>query len=312
MPEIGIVIITYNSAAVIGPCLDAAVLSGAEIVVIDNASTDGTAILAARPGVRVLANRENLGFAGAVNQGFSVLNCPYILLLNPDALLESSLDPLRRACDLPDAAGAGGLLKDVQGNPQVGFMVRTFPTPWALALEALLLNRAWPGNPVNRSYRGRTLDYSQLQKVDQPAGAFLMIRRAVWEELGGFDEGFWPLWFEDVDFCRRATSHGYYWYFVPTAVAKHTGAHSILKLTLEKRRVYWYRSLLRFAAKHFHAAGVCVVCGAVIVGSFLRILSESALERSLKPALAYCKVIRLAAGCLFGRVHYSMSSVVDS
>ena len=309
MRDTGIVIVTCNSAAVIEPCLDAAIRSGAETVVIDNASVDGTPELAARRGVRLIANSTNVGFAGGVNQGFSVLKCSYILLLNPDAVIQTSLEPLRDACDLPGAAGAGGLLRDAQGNPQIGFMVRKFPTPGALIMESLLLNRAWPGNPVNRAYRGLNLDYSQLQPVEQPAGAFLMIRRAVWEELGGFDDRFWPLWFEDVDFCRRAAKLKYRWYFVPEVVAKHTGAHSILKLTLEMRRVYWYRSLLRYAAKHFHTHGVRVVSAAVILGSFLRALGESAVQRSLKPGMAYRKVIVLAARSLCGGADYSASAL---
>jgi len=310
MGDIGIVIVTCNSASVLGRCLEGAARTGAETVVIDNASTDGTADLARRSGVRLIANSINVGFAGGVNQGFSVLNCPYILLLNPDAIIQTSLDPLRAACDLPRAAGAGGLLQDEQGNPQVGFMVRKFPTPAVLVLESLLLNRAWPRNPVNRAYRGLSLDYSRIQAVDQPAGAFLMIRRAVWQELGGFDDKFWPLWFEDVDFCRRAAKLEYRWYFVPEVVAKHTGAHSILKLTLEMRRVYWYRSLLRYAAKHFHAPGVRLVSAAVLLGSFLRALGESAIQRSLKPGMAYRKVIVLATRSLFGGLDHS-ASVLD-
>lgn len=309
MPDIGIVIVTYNSAAEIGPCLNAALHSTAEVVVVDNASRDDTAKLASRPGVRLIVNSTNLGFAGAANQGFSVLNCTHILLLNPDAVLQTSLETLRAACQLPRAAGAGGLMLDGDGKAQIGFMVRKFPTPAALALEALLLNRVWPRNKVNRSYRSLDLDYSRSQVVEQPAGAFLMVRRAVWEELGGFDEGFWPLWFEDVDFCRRAADRRYQWHFVPDAVAKHTGAHSILKLTLEKRRVYWYRSLLRYSAKHFHALGMRVVCGAVVVGSVLRLLGESALERSLKPVAVYSKVILFATRLFFGRVNFSKLSV---
>jgi GT2 family glycosyltransferase len=302
MPPIGIVIVTYNSEAVIGPCLDAAQRSGAAIVVVDNASSDSTRAAVVHRGVRLLTNDSNLGFAKAVNQGFTVLDCTYVLLLNPDAVLSSSLEPLREACDLPGAAGAGGLLLDAKGRPQAGFMVRQLPTPAVLAMESLLLNRLWPGNPINAAYRGLKLDYAVQQRVEQPAGAFLMIRRAAWEELGGFDERFWPLWFEDVDFCRRALDRGYCFYYVPSAVAIHTGGHSIPALTLEMRRVYWYRSLLGYAAKHFRPLGVRAVCVAVITGSFLRAAVEAALERSLRPFAAYGKVARFASRLLTGEV----------
>ena len=302
MPQIGIVIVTYNSEAVIGPCLDAALISGAEIVVVDNASSDGTRAAVARRGVRLLTNDSNLGFATAVNQGFAVVDCPYVLLLNPDAILSSSLEPLREACAMPGTAGAGGRLLDAKGKPQAGFMVRQLPTATVLAMESLLLNRLWPANPINAAYRCSSLDYAVQQRVEQPAGAFLMVRRAVWQELGGFDERFRPLWFEDVDFCRRAIDRGYGFYYVPSAVAIHTGAHSIPALTLEMRRVYWYRSLLGYAAKHFRPWSLRAVCLAVITGSFLRAAVEAALERSLRPFATYSKVVRLACRSMIGEV----------
>jgi len=302
MRDVGIIIVAYNSAAVLDSCLDAALATGAEVVVVDNGSSDDAPPVPARRGVRWITNSSNRGFAGAVNQGFSALDRPYILILNPDAVLQTSLQPLREACDLPRAAGAGGQLLDVQGRPQIGFMVRQFPTPLVLALEALLLNRVWPGNPVNAAYRGLRLDYAARQAVPQPAGAFLMVRRAVWQELGGFDEEFWPLWFEDVDFCRRAAACGYLWYYTPAAVAKHTGAHSISKLKLEMRRVYWYRSLLRYSAKHFGPIAMRGVCLAVVAGSLLRILIESALHLNLEPLAAYGRVVGLAGRLFLGRL----------
>ena len=297
MSEIGIVIVTYNSAAEIGSCLDAALRSGADVVVVDNASQDGTIAEVARRGVRLIANEQNRGFAAAVNQGFVVLSAPYVLLLNPDAVLESGLEPLRQACALPNAAGAGGRLVDAQGNSQVGFMVRRLPTPGALVLELLLLNRIWPNNPINRRYRAMDLDVGRRAAVEQPAGAFLMVRRAVWQELGGFDEGFRPLWFEDVDFCRRAIDSGYSLYYEPQAVAKHTGGHSIKALSVEKRRVYWYGSLLRYSARHFRPVAFRAISLAVITGSLMRAVLESASQRSLAPLAANGDVVRLACRC---------------
>jgi GT2 family glycosyltransferase len=298
MAAIGIVIVTYNSESEIGASLDAALRSGAEVVVVDNASTDGTIAEVARRGVRLIANPSNRGFAAGVNQGFAVLNSTYVMLLNPDAVLESGLDALCVACDLPGAGGAGGCLVGDNGKPQTGFMVRQLPTPATLILEALLLNRVWPNNPLNRRYRGLDLDYSVRFPVEQPAGAFLMVRRAVWQELSGFDERFFPLWFEDVDFCRRMADRGYHLYYVPEAVAKHTGGHSVPHLTVEMRRFYWYLSLLRYSAKHFRPVALRVVCLAVVAGSILRMIAELVFDRSLQPMAAYGKVVRLASRCL--------------
>lgn len=295
--RIGIVIVTYNSAAEIGACLDAAIPSGAEIVVVDNASSDGTVDEVARRNVRLIANPTNRGFAAAVNQGFVVLNATHVLLLNPDAVLTTGLEPLCEACDLPGAAGAGGQLLDAEGRPQVGFMARQLPTAATLILEALLLNRICPKNAVNRRYRGVGLDYTRRFEVQQPAGAFLMIRREVWRELGGFDESFHPLWFEDVDFCRRAADRGYRLYYEPRAVAKHTGAHSISNLPVETRRFYWYRSLLKYSAKHFSPFAFRGVCLAVATGSVLRMLAAAVLERRFKPTAVNGDVVRLAGRC---------------
>ena len=301
MAEIGIIIVTYNSADEIGRCLDAAISTGAEIVVVDNASADATVVEVKRRNVRLIANPTNRGFAAAVNQGFTVLNCTYVLLLNPDAVIQTPLDSLRVACDLPHSAGAGGLLKGQDGLPQTGFMVRSLPTVSTLALEALVLNRVWPGNPVNRRYRNIGRDYSVQSEAEQPAGAFFMVRKAVWQELDGLDERFFPLWFEDVDFCRRIRDRGYRLYFVPEAVAFHTGGHSIPRLPLELRNFYWYRSLLRYTAKHFRPAAYRVVCAAVVMGSVVRSIAESVRRFSWRPLAAYARVVRFAGrGFLFG------------
>jgi N-acetylglucosaminyl-diphospho-decaprenol L-rhamnosyltransferase len=299
MAEIGIVIVTYNSAAEIGRCLDGALASGADVVVVDNSSTDGTQDQVRRRGAHLIANTTNRGFAAASNQGFVVLKCTYVVLLNPDAVLNSDLVPLREACNLPGVAGAGGRLIDTEDQPQIGFMARQLPTPTTLVLEALLLNRICPNNPVNRRYRGLGLDYTRRMEVAQPAGAFLMIRRDVWEELGGFDEKFHPLWFEDVDFCRRAADRGYRFFYEPGAVAKHTGAHSITGLAVEMRRFYWYRSLLKYSAKHFRPFGFRAVCLAVAAGSVLRGIAEAVRERRLKSTAGYGEVLRLASRCFW-------------
>ena len=301
MSGIGIIIVTYNSEAHIGACLDAAVPTGAEIVVVDNASHDATIAEVARRGVRVIANSTNCGFAAAVNQGFAVLDAPYVLLLNPDSVLIDGLEPLKEACDLPRAAGAGGRLLDSKGCEQRGFMVRRLPRPSTLVLEALLLNRVWPGNPVNRKYRGLDLDYKSRLEVEQPAGAFLMIKAAVWKELGGFDESFFPLWFEDVDFCRRAVQAGYSIQYVPQVRAEHLGGHSVRKLSATRMEVYWYDSLLTYGAKHFRPWQYRGLCLVAVLSTVPRMIAGMIRENSLNPVVSCVQIIRLAAKRLVSR-----------
>ena len=128
-----------------------------------------------------------------------------------------------------------------------------------------------------------------------------MLRRAIWQELGGFDEKYHPVWFEDVDFCRRVVDRGYLLFYEPAAVAKHTGGHSLSQISVETRRYYWYRSLLRYSAKHYRELSFRAVCLAVASGSLLRTVVESVLQGSLKPMAANGDVVRFAGRCfLFG------------
>ena len=297
--EAGIVVVTHESEAEIGPCLDRVLTTGAEIVVVDNASHDRTCQEVTRRGVRLIANPENRGFAAAVNQGIRALDAPFVLLLNPDALLETGLGALIECCRSPGVAGACGKLVDAAGRPQTGFTVRSLPSPAALICEVLLLNRVWPANPVNWHYRCLEFDFSVPSDVEQPAGAFLMIRRDVWEELRGFDERFCPLWFEDVDFCWRARQKGYRMCYTPEAVAKHTGGHSIAKISLEKRQLCWYGSLLGFAAKHYRPSTSRMLCAAVFLGAIPRMLLGVVAFQSLTPIAAYGKVMALAGRSFF-------------
>ena len=300
MKQLGIVIVTHNSEAVISGCLASLPVELAGTVVVDNASTDGTtAAVLSFPEAKLLANPWNRGFAAAVNQAIEAVECRYVLLLNPDARVLGGLEDLMEACKLPGVAAAGGRLVDEDGRTQTGFMVRRLPTAAALALEILGVNRLWPGNPINRRFRYAELDPDLPAEVEQPAGAFLLIRREAWRELGGLDEQFEPLWFEDVDFCRRLLDRGHRVLYLPGAVASHVGGHSATQLPLGEREVFWYGNLLRYAAKHFRSAALAAVCMTLILGSCLRTVMGILRERSLKPVQIYGKVIGLAGRILF-------------
>jgi GT2 family glycosyltransferase len=134
--------------------------------------------------------------------------------------------------------------------------------------------------------------------AEQPAGAMLMVRRTAWETIGGFDEGFHPVWFEDVDFCRRLRDAGYKIAFEPAAVAQHLGGHSAGKLVWKSREVYWYGSLLRYASKHFTTPSRALVAVAVAGACIPRMVIRSVLYRSLAPISVYSKVMWLSGLCL--------------
>ena len=253
------------------------------VVVVDNASQDGSAKRA------TIANRENLGFAAAVNQGVRATDAEFVLLLNPDARVLTAVD------DLVTASGqyglAAGKLVDETGRAQRGFTIRRLPTALSLGFELLGINRFWPSNKVNRGYRYLDRDLEQAGEVEQPAGAFLMFRRDVWEALGGFDESFYPVWFEDVDFCRRAVDAGYRIEYVPTVTAEHVGAHSVSKIPEGCRAVYWCASLLKYAAKHFRPLGYRGICMAVVLTSVPRAVAGMIRTRSFTPIKACIEIV---------------------
>jgi N-acetylglucosaminyl-diphospho-decaprenol L-rhamnosyltransferase len=283
------IIVTYNSGQTIGACLDALAPEECEILVVDNASQDDTVQRvqdrAARHELRLLVNQRNCGFAAAANQGARAAFGDLLLLLNPDAIAAAgAVKDLLQCIEATHAAAAGGALLNEHGGVARGFAFRRLPTLAALLFEVLLLNRLWPGNPVNRHYRCLDADYLQQQEVEQPAGACLGITRAAWESVGGFDESFHPVWFEDVDLCKRLLEQDSIpsptpggkdrtpskIVYCPAARFRHSGAHSIGQLSFHDKQVFWYANMLRYARKHFSRAQVLALRAGIVAGMVLR------------------------------------------
>src|SRR5689334_1443212 len=193
-PTVSIIIVSYNSAAQIGTCLRALQQqrgdSDYEIVVVDNASRDQSrAIVAEFPAVRLLAESENWGFAGGVNRGVAAAHGRAIALLNPDA--EPAPDWLQQLLAALDDPQIG-----VVGSKVVGPDGRIQSLGSNLQLPAMLSEHRQAGQP--NSHHDHT-----IADVWAVHGAAMAFTRALWDELGGFDEGFFPAYWEECDFCER-------------------------------------------------------------------------------------------------------------
>jgi len=302
MTQTTAVIVTYNSEEYIRDAVESCLAAEIVVRVIDNGSVDDTVgRIPKRKEVTVVRNSANAGFAGGVNQGVRAVDTPYVLLLNPDARLTTSIEALERAVGEEGHMAAAGMLVAEDKSPQKGFTYRNLPTPAALAFEVLGINRIWPANPVNRRYRCLDADLLVARTVEQPAAAFLLFRREVWESLGGFDERFHPVWFEDVDFCKRILAAGGTIQYDPVAKATHLGGHSVQKIDFGERMNVWYASLLKYVSKHFSPFARRVVAAVVVVGVVPRVLFRSRRAPQQSAIAIILQIWRMAGTCFFQR-----------
>jgi N-acetylglucosaminyl-diphospho-decaprenol L-rhamnosyltransferase len=255
-PDLGVVIVNYNAGQHLGRCLDSVfTLSGdcaLEVVVVDNASQDGSARRAAesRPEVRLIENPDNRGFARAANQGIAATSAPLVLLLNPDAeVISGTLADLAKLIrDRPRAGAITPLIRNPDGTP--------YPTgrrlpPLGEALGHVLLGPILPGNRFTRSYTLADWDRTTEREVDWIAGSAMLLRRQALDEVGPFDERFF-MYAEDVDLCTRLRQAGWTVVFCPQVEVHHVGA---LATGRSKRMPLEHsRSAYRYFAKH-HARG---------------------------------------------------------
>lgn len=282
--DVSIAIVTWNSAGWIERCLAAigAACEGLqhEIVVHDNASSDGTVAIVERAGkgrLKLHADSENRGFAGGMNCAIEKSKGRYLLSLNPDCeLARGSIATLVRYLDAhPEVAAAAPLLLDEQGQPQREFQLRRFPTLHTVASELLLLDKVLPSNGAAAHYRYRDLDITRPQPIEQPAAAALLLRAEVVRAIGAFDERFTPAWFEDVDYCRRMWERGFAIHLVPEAVATHRGGASLDHVPFATFVAVWYRNLFHYVSKWFTPGDAEAVRWLIIAGMMLRTLAAA-------------------------------------
>lgn len=273
---ISVVIVNWNS----GPFLERCVLSllkyaeDAEIIIVDNASSDSSLDFATRSQVPlvILRNEENLGFAAGSNLGWRKSSGEKILFLNPDTESRSGAVSALAHSMLTDSKiwAAAGKLVSPSGQHQQGFNVLAFPTLASVAADLLLLEELWPSNPWTRRYRMSGWDHSSAREVDQPAAACLMVRRRALERLNGFDENFRPAWFEDVDLCRRIHDNGGRILFEPASEFQHHGGSSLKHLAREEFLRLFHTNQLLYFHKHHGEDEARRVRRLIISGMYLR------------------------------------------
>jgi len=294
------VVVAWNSAAHVARAV-ASIPPGARRLVVDNASSDGSAEEARRAGAEVLSPGRNLGFGPACNLGAAGAGPGHdaILLLNPDAELEGGEACLGALLATLDSdPGLGAAAPALEGEGQEAFQLRRLPTLGSIAREALLVNRLWPGNRWLRSERYLDRRRDVPFDVEQPAAAALLVRRKAFEAVGGFDPSFVPAWFEDVDLCARLLESGYRIRFVPSARARHAGGSTLRSLPYDDFVPLYARNLLRYASRHGGAAFGALARLLSAAGALLRIGLLPVVRgdhSSAETARGYGRVLR---GCL--------------
>lgn len=251
MADLAIIIVSYNARADLIACLrslsNPAPTISHEVVVVDNASTDGSAAAARTfPAVRVIETGANLGFARANNVGIRATAGPFVLLLNSDTVVPpGAVD--RLVADLsahPDAAIAGPRIVDGHGRPEVSFGAMIGPFN-ELLQKTLGRLHAWRAPLVARCVERRA---RAARHPDWVSGACLLVRRSAAEEAGLLDERFF-IYAEDVDFCAAVRAHGHKVRFTPAAEIVHHGGRSVATNRSFVDAAY-RRSQIAFYEKH--------------------------------------------------------------
>jgi GT2 family glycosyltransferase len=288
-PSVGIAIVNWNAGAQVEQCLasireaDWSAVTLSAVVVVDNASTDGSLEHISKSSwlpLTIVRNAQNCGFAVACNQAAALIDAEYILFLNPDTRLPP--DAVRRAVQwMDDPAHRQTGIAGIQLVDDDGVVARScarFPTATTCVLRSLGLDRL----PGLRGYMMNEWDHADSRQVDHVIGAFYLVRAAVFRALAGFDESFF-VYLEDVDFSYRARRAGWLSHYLADARAYHKGGGTSEQVK-STRLFYSLRSRLRYARKHFSPLGGTAVAVSTLLLEPVVRLAACTLGSSPTPA----------------------------
>jgi N-acetylglucosaminyl-diphospho-decaprenol L-rhamnosyltransferase len=276
---VAVILVTFQSARDLAMCLGslerAATPHPLEVVVVDNASTDASLEIARGYGAKVLENHTNQGLSRAINTGVAATGAPWLLIVNPDTWL--SPGSLRRLLATATSDQRIGCVGPHLANPDGSDYPtgRRFPSLLMGALHAALAP-VWPGNPATRRYHMVGVDRSRPLDVDWVSGACMLVRRRAFEEIGGFDPGYF-MYFEEMDACLRLHRAGWRVVFDPVAEVKHVVGGSTRSAPYRKV-VHHHRSALRFYCRRYAHDPRLVM--APLVAGFLTVRGVASLART--------------------------------
>jgi GT2 family glycosyltransferase len=266
------------------------------VVVNDDGPSRKDCVRASWPDATVIENDRNLGFGRAANIGARAVQGTILLFLNPDTRpVGNPFAEILTAFDSQPCAVAVAprLLQAEGGRDQQPFQLRRLPRLATDMRELLLLDQMLPWNPWRR--RDRYLDENREMPfpVEQAAAAALAVKRSAFEGVGGFDEIFFPAWFEDVDLCQRLRARGtiVYW---PGAQFSHLGGLSSNSMGRSRFLLAYHRNGLRYRRRNYGRFAFSVYRATLAVGMTVRSLASVRLSRRQEHARAYARIARLA------------------
>lgn len=290
--ELSIIIVSWNVRDYLARCLDSIAESlrlaplAAEIIVVDSASADGTVQLLqeAYPQVRTLPQAENVGFTRGNNIGLAAAQGEFLFLLNPDTEVRGTAlaEMVGYLREHPRVGILGAHTLNTDGTHQSSR--RRFPTLLTALFESTWLQPHAPRGLLERFY-ARDIPDTAIAAVDWVQGSALMLRRAVYEQIGGLDEGY-VMFSEEVDFCKRAKQAGWEVVYHGGAYVVHHGGKSTEQVSAAKH-IHFQRSKVRYFRK-FHGVGAASMLRAFLIASYAQ---QLALE-SLKGALGSKRPLR--------------------
>ncbi|MEJ5261989.1 MAG: glycosyltransferase [Ignavibacterium sp.] len=284
MTDLSIIIVNYNVKEflknLLHSILKASQNLSTEIIVVDNASTDGSVEMLREkfPDVKLIANKENLGFGKANNIGLKHATGKYILLINPDTLVaeDTFIKLIEFFQTHPEAGMVGCKILNPDGTLQLACR-RSFPGPWTSFTKVTGLSSLFPKSKLFAKYNLTYLDENQTYEVDAISGSFMMMRKEVYDKIGGFDEQFF-MYGEDLDLCYRIQKAGYKIFYVHTTQIIHYKGESTKRSSLDETKVF-YNAMHLFVKKHFASSFIveAILRSAIAVRSLFAFLGKKKL-----------------------------------